>query len=96
MRKVSAHCCEEMSHAIREGEIAIRYVDKFREYGIAILDGGTAHQVIQYCPWCGAKLPLSLRDEWFARLQDLGLEPGDAAIPKSMKNSEWWKKKTPE
>jgi hypothetical protein len=36
-------------------------------------------QTIEYCPWCGARLPSSLRDEYFERLEQLGLEPEPAA-----------------
>ncbi len=27
-------------------------------YGIPINDGGASMIVIQYCPWCGGKLPI--------------------------------------
>ncbi|WP_425302983.1 DUF6980 family protein [Nocardia otitidiscaviarum] len=44
-----------------------------------------------YCPWCGAKLPDSLRDEWFDRIFDLGLDgPEDVRIPVDMRTDAWW------
>ncbi|WP_373282983.1 DUF6980 family protein [Nocardia otitidiscaviarum] len=47
--------------------------------------------VFNYCPWCGAKLPDSLRDEWFDRIFDLGLEgPEDVRIPVDMRTDAWW------
>ena len=42
---------------------------------------------MEYCPWCGAKLPGSLRDEYFAILEKLGIDyPGDEA----MRSEKWW------
>jgi len=70
---VAVHCCEDMG---REAErICDRYPDRFncpdclvhhtphlREYGLIVHDGGTSTIFITYCPWCGAKLPNSLRE----------------------------------
>ena len=60
---MNKHCCEEMKVHLDNGEAAINYIAKFREYGIKYLDGGTSFQQILYCPWCGTKLPESLRDQ---------------------------------
>jgi hypothetical protein len=71
----------------------VTYSPKFREYGIIIHSGGPpgsgsrAKSTIRYCPWCGTKLPESLRDRWFDRLDELGLEPEDA--PESMQDGTW-------
>ena len=43
----------------------VHYSDKFKEYGIIIHDGGSSISVIHYCPWCGEKLPKSVRDQYF-------------------------------
>ena len=52
---------------------------------------------MEYCPWCGFKLPTSLRDEWFHILRtEYGLDnPCDdkRKIPKEFKSDEWWKKR---
>lgn len=79
-----------MSRSLAEPHAAIVYLSKFREYGISILDGGSAFQEIRYCPWCGGKLPLSLRDEWFDELERLEMEPGDENIPHEYLSDEWW------
>ena len=60
-------------------------------YGLIIHDGGRSSVRITHCPWCGTKLPESLREEWFDRLDRLGLEPGDPAIPESMRSDDWWR-----
>src|SRR5262245_23164259 len=41
----------------------VTYNKKHNEYGIIIHDGGTSYVLILYCPWCGTKLPESLRGE---------------------------------
>ena len=40
----------------------VRYLPVFREYGLLIHDGGSSFVRIQFCPWCGSRLPESLRD----------------------------------
>jgi hypothetical protein len=65
-------------------------VNKFREYGISYLDGGSSCQLICFCPWCGHKLPDSLRDEWFDMLDEKGLEPDSENIPKEFLTEAWY------
>lgn len=42
---------------------------------------GSSGLLMDYCPFCGQRLPESLRDAWFDRLDELGLEPEDDEIP---------------
>jgi hypothetical protein len=77
---------------LREGETAIRYDAKFREYGIPVLDGGSSTIKIMFCPWCGQKLPESFRDKWFEVLASKNLELDDPAIPEEMLSDAWWKR----
>lgn len=97
---VTMHCCDRMRDQIDYRcdqhpdpfdcpDNLIAYIPKFREYGIIIHNGGTARSTIAYCPWCGARLPESARDAWFDRLDELGLEPEDEAIPASMRDETW-------
>jgi hypothetical protein len=83
------HCCEGMREALVEN-VAIVYIPKFREYGIRILDGGTSFMKIEFCPWCGSRLPSDLRDAWFEELERLGLEPDSEALPNRLKTDAWW------
>ena len=68
------HCCDQMAENLKvkcdihadEYECAdciVTYKKKHSEYGIIIHDGGTSYALILYCPWCGTKLPESLRGE---------------------------------
>lgn len=84
------HCCEAMATQIADGDVAIRFVEKFREYGIAYMDGGTSYLLIGFCPWCGSQLPKSLREKWFDAIDGLGLEPGDKNIPEKYLTSDWY------
>jgi len=72
-------------------ETAVVYIPKFREYGLPILDGGTSFIAIVFCPWCGARLPDSLRNEWFDALEKHGLDPDGGDIPEKFVTDRWWK-----
>lgn len=85
------HCCQDMRDALAQ-DVAIIYIQKFREYGIRILDGGSSYKVINYCPWCGIRLPSSLRDLWFDTIERLGLEPESADLPVQYQTDAWWKR----
>lgn len=98
------HCCGQMRLAVEERceqhpnrydcpDALVDYVEKFDEYGLIVHDGGSSYVVIDYCPWCGAKLPESKRDEWFDRLEAMGLDPGidDEEIPPEYQSGAWWR-----
>jgi len=74
------------------GEVAV-YIARFREYGIDYREGfGGGIQQILFCPWCGARLPTALRDEWFAVLDDeLGMDANDPSVPTEMTSDAWWR-----
>jgi hypothetical protein len=62
-----AHCCESMRFNVES--TCDMHPDRFDcadclihqradgQYGIIIHDGGSATAVMQFCPWCGTKLP---------------------------------------
>jgi hypothetical protein len=87
----NAHCCAAMTQHVLDDDIPLVYVGKFREYGIRILDGGTSYSLIDVCPWCGRKLPVSLRNAWFEQIEKLGVEPESAGVPESFASDQWWK-----
>ncbi len=84
------HCCHLMTLYIDDEDMIVLYVPKFRQYGIQVLDGGSSYIEIKYCPWCGSKLPESLRDRWLEELEKLGLEFGSPEIPEKYKTDLWW------
>ncbi len=53
--------------------------------------------VIAFCPWCGATLPNSKRDRWFAELEALGItDPYCQKIPARFLSDEWYRDRLPE
>lgn len=82
--------CRRMRSALRDEDTPLVYSAKFREYGIRILDGGSSYVEIHYCPWCGRKLPGSLRREWMKQVRKLGFEPGDKGIPERFHSARWY------
>jgi hypothetical protein len=68
------HCCGEMEENLKFGctqhkdrfecpDSLVSYSADLDEYGLIIHDGSSSSVFIKYCPWCGAKLPESKRDE---------------------------------
>lgn len=97
------YCCEDMCNFVREDtddnseiyqnpDILIVYIPKFDEYGLIIHDGGESSVQINYCPWCGKRLPESKRDIWFEELEKKGIEDfSGESIPEKYKTDEWWR-----
>lgn len=81
--------CSFMARAVSDVRLPVTYSPTFREYGIVYIDNSV--QAMVFCPWCGTKLPKPLGDEWFDRLDAMGLEPGDPRIPEAMHTDQWWK-----
>lgn len=95
------YCCDAMNNfAGQENEeiyhnpdMLIVYTSKFNEYGLIIHDGGESSIQINYCPWCGQRLPVSKRDSWFEELENTGIEDfSEEHIPEKFKTDEWWQK----
>ena len=96
-----AHCCETMARYIdpkcaqhpdpRDCEDAlVRYEPRFDSYALYARFGSPWCTDIKFCPWCGAP-KRDLSDMWFDRIEAMGLEPRDPAIPEKYKSDLWWK-----
>ena len=53
------HCCKSTEYYLANEDKIVHYWNKYGEYGIPVHDGGTSMIAIEYCPWCGEKLPQS-------------------------------------
>ena len=84
------HACEMMRTVLETHESALSYRPSVREYTIAYTSDGSL-QAIDYCPFCGVRLPESLYDEWIARLEELGVEPFSDDVPPEMQDDRWWR-----
>jgi hypothetical protein len=89
---MSAWCCAEMQRQVTRRcdqhpdpfdcpDSVVSFNPKFREHGLIIHDGGGAVYGIAFCPWCGSRLPESLRDRWFDELERRGIDNPDDAPP---------------
>ena len=68
----------------------ISYSEKFNEYGLIVHDGGSSAETIAFCPWCGSKLPASMRERWFSELEARGFEgPFSDDIPVQYESGLW-------
>ncbi|MFB7573689.1 DUF6980 family protein [Streptomyces sp. NPDC093064] len=70
---MSNHCCDAMSSHVNRRcdqhddpfacpDVLIGYSAESQEYGLIIHDGGTSSITIDFCPWCGRRLPVSPRE----------------------------------
>lgn len=93
-----------MTEMIADERFPVEYGPIFREYTISAIREGGRHSIIQrmfWCPWCGKKLPESLRDMWFDAVEGMGLDDidifsdieNDPRIPEDMKSDSWWRKR---
>jgi len=49
---------------------------------------------IEYCPWCGSKLPSYLGSEHIDAIEEAGYTGfDDPNLPEEFKTDEWWKKR---
>ena len=78
---------------------SIDYNPYLRSYSLRIVnsDYGT-HESMQYCPWCGTKLPKDLDGVWSKVLrEEYGIIDPNVTerdkIPSEFKTDEWWKKR---
>ena len=96
------HCCRRMVDAVEHRcsehsnrsdcpDALVEYSPKFDEYGLFVHDGGASSISIEFCPWCGASLPKSKRNQWFERLASRGFhDPLNQEIPSEFHSDTWW------
>lgn len=99
-------CCEEMKDRVfvidytSKADVEtktniIRYFPHFREFGIPST-GDCSYYLLNYCPWCGSKLPDSLREAWFETLEKRGYEDPLSEdvmnLPIEFLSDKWWNK----
>ena len=85
-------CCVDMEIHICESAV-VHYNAIFDEYGIICREDNVSYILLDFCPWCGKKLPESKRECWFEQLEELGFdEPLFCEdIPEEYKTDKWWR-----
>lgn len=88
-----------MGQLINDQRVVIGYLPVYREFYIKDCTSKVVIYTIEYCPWCSKKFPNSLRDEYFAILEneysiDNDTRAREAGIlPVEFESDEWWKKR---
>jgi len=91
MKAAAESTCDQHEDRWDCPDALISYSEKFDEYGIIVHDGGIAVCGIEYCPWCGTRLPESKRDRWFAELDRIGIsDPWEDEIPEAYQDRRWY------
>lgn len=84
------YCCADMAYSINEASI-VHYNEVFDEYGVLLPEDSVSFLLLRFCPWCGKRLPLSRREDWFEELEALGYEASllNDEIPARFKTAQW-------
>ena len=92
MRRQLDFSCELHASPFDCPDALVAYSETFNEYGVIVHDGGGSYVTIGFCPWCGTKLPESLRERWFSELEAQGFDdPNVQDIPEKYKTDEWYR-----
>lgn len=100
-------CCQRMKYCLKDERESkssnIIYIEKIRSYRIYAYMGLSHKRVtvdsIYYCPWCGAKLPAELSDQYYQEIENLNLPLTKVDsidrryIPQEYRTDMWWKKR---
>ena len=92
MRNQAEFSCEQHASPYDCPDALVSYSPKFNEYGLIVHDGGSSSVRISHCPWCGCRLPESLRERWFEELEELGFDdPLVQDIPQKYTTDAWYR-----
>ena len=86
------HACLQMRTSVEDPRLPVEYHERVREYVIPAYEPSSMVMELLWCPWCGERLPESLRDELGDRLEALDLSIFDEDIPAEYKTDEWWRR----
>ena len=81
--------CEQHPDPFDCPDHLVSFAAEFGEYKLIVHDGGSSGSVIKFCPWCGTRLPESRRDEWFDRLEAMGIDPWVDQVPAPFQDGTW-------
>jgi len=91
------YCCDLLSYELRKQVKIIEYNQKIREYAF-IIPHSVSYMLLDYCVFCGHKLPHSLRHIWCDilrseyKIQSIFGRDRDK-IPTDFLTDEWWRQR---
>lgn len=99
---MNSFCCKTLENFCKQGDY-VKYDPCDRSFSIFKVGNSQIGICIDYCPFCGEKLPVNLIDTREQVIQkELGIDyvPSystfdnlDAMLPEEFKTDEWWKKR---
>lgn len=93
-------CCPRMAYYLSSPTFTphmgpcrvLNWIASWNQYLIPVAHDGYSSIVIEFCPWCGRKLPESKEKLWYQTLHSLGfMDPGNEEIPEKFNSDEWWR-----
>jgi hypothetical protein len=73
----------------------VLYIPVLDGFSLSVRDGpgcsANSGIPIEHCSWCARRLPGSRREEYFTRLEQLGLDLFDE-LPEELRRDRWWRK----
>lgn len=90
MRATLDFSCAQHETPFDCGDAALIYNAVFDEFGLILRSSEAQYLLIAHCPWCGAGLPSSRRDDWFDALEAEGFDdPNHQEIPPAFLGPGW-------
>lgn len=91
------HACDGLAFALESPDTPFHYSPTFRAYSVHDRTGGT-EKGLDFCPFCGAPFPLSLRDLYLDRFFDAhpDADLGDVPCQEGLRGGDAWWRDDPE
>ncbi|MCP2362708.1 hypothetical protein HD597_009728 [Nonomuraea thailandensis] len=85
------HACDLHPEPFDCPDAVVTFLAEYRGYGLPIHDGGSSFIAIRHCPWCGARLPQRLDEEWEEEVRATGFDPDaeEGELPAELKWDTW-------
>lgn len=87
MASALAFDCDQHADPFECPDSLVVYNEVFDEIGLIVHDGGPSKVNIDFCPWCGTRLPESQRDRWFDETEAKGFT--DETLPPEYRSGAW-------
>ncbi len=95
------HTCLTMRTMVADPRFAVRYTPRDRSYAIEECGDHAPGelrvvQLIDFCPWCGERLPSALTAQWWDAVEEITngtYELGDplTSLPEAYRTDAWWR-----